>query len=110
MRWLMAAFAILQAASYPPAYPRPGATKLLENDRVVVWDITWLKQQYPLHRHIYDLAGVYYMPGDRLITSTDGTKRPVSTKAWDTAFQLKGVTHIDHTHGISRSGQQVIPR
>lgn len=40
---------LLQAAPLPPAYPRPGASKLLENDRVVVWDIAWLKQQYPLH-------------------------------------------------------------
>ena len=95
MRWLMASLAILQAASYPPAYPRPGATKLLENDRVIVWDITWLKQRYPMHRHIYDLAGVYYAPGDRRITSTDGTTRPVSTKVWDTAFQRQGVTHIE---------------
>ena len=86
---------LLQTPSYPPAYPRPGATKMLENDRVVVWNIAWLKQQYPIHRHIYDLAGVYYAPGDRMITSIEGTKRPVKTAAGDTAFQLKGVTHIE---------------
>jgi len=86
----------LQAApSYPPAYPRPGATKMLENDRVVVWNIAWLKQQYPTHRHIYALAGVYYEPGDRMITSLEGTKRPVKTAAGDIAFQRAGVTHIE---------------
>jgi len=86
---------LIQAASLPPAYPRPGASILLENDRVVVWDIAWLKQQYPLHRHIYDLVGVYYSPGDRIIVSTEGARRPVSTQAWETAFQLKGVTHVE---------------
>lgn len=96
MRWMAAVlFALLQTTSYPPAYPRPGATKLLENDRVVVWDIAWLKQQYPVHRHRYALAGVYYAPGDRMIISLDGNRRPVSTKAGDTAFQAAGVTHIE---------------
>jgi hypothetical protein len=86
---------MLQAAPLPPAYPRPGATKILENDRVVVWNIAWLKQQYPLHRHIYDLVGVYYEPGDRMIIAVDGAKRPVSTRAGDIAFQKSGVTHIE---------------
>jgi hypothetical protein len=96
MRWMLTGLVLfLQAAPLPPAYPRPGTTKLFENNRVVVWDITWLKQQYPLHRHIYDLVGVYYSPGDRIIVSQDGTRRPVSTKAWETAFQLRGVTHVE---------------
>jgi len=92
---IMALMLLLQAAALPPAYPRPGTTKLFENARVQVWDITWLKQQYPLHRHRYDLTGVYYTDGDRTIVSEDGERRPVHTNAWDTAFQLKGVTHIE---------------
>jgi hypothetical protein len=96
MRWLIASLVLLQqAATLPPAYPRPGTAKLFDNDRVVVWDISWLEQQYPLHRHIYDLTGVYYTDGDRVIVSEAGARRPVSTKAWDTAFQLKGVTHVE---------------
>ncbi len=96
MRFLVTGLVLfLQAAPLPPAYPRPGTSKLFENDRVVVWDIVWLKQQYPLHRHPYDLTGVYYTDGDRIIVSQANERRPVSTKAWDTAFQLKGVTHIE---------------
>ena len=87
--------ALLQTAPLPPAYPRPGTTKLFENARVVVWDITWLKQQYPLHRHPNDLTGVYYTNGDRIIISENGDRRPVHTNAWDTAYQLKGVTHVE---------------
>jgi hypothetical protein len=85
-----------QAANLPPAYPRPGVTKILDNDRVQVWNIGWLKgQPSPLHRHIYDLVGVYYEPGDRMIISPEGARRPVSTKAWEIAFQRTGVTHIE---------------
>ena len=95
MRWMLTLVALLQTAPLPPAYPRPGTTKLFENSRVVVWDIAWLKQQYPLHRHIYPLVGVYYSPGDRIIVSTEGNRRPVSTNAWDVPFQNAGVTHIE---------------
>ena len=96
MRWMIAALTLLlQAAPLPPAYPRPGTTKLLDNSRVQVWDIGWLKQQYPLHRHRYDLTGVYYTDGDRIIVSQAGERRPVHPAAWETAFQLKDVTHIE---------------
>ena len=90
------------ATNLPPAYPRAGAVKILDNDRVQVWNIAWLKgQPSPLHRHLYDLVGVYYEPGDRMIISPEGAKRPVSTKAWDIAFQRAGVTHIEE--GVSES-------
>ena len=83
----------------PPAYPRDGAIKVLENDHVIVWDIRWLKQDYPIHRHRYDHTGVYYSPGDRIITSTDGEAREIHTDAWNISFQLAGVTHTES--GIS---------
>jgi hypothetical protein len=86
---------VAQTPDLPGAYPRPGTTKVLENSRVLVWDISWLKQQYPLHRHPYVLAGVYYSPGDRMIIGQDGSRRPVTTKAWETAFQRAGVTHVE---------------
>ena len=92
--WILVAVA-LQTTPLPPAYPRPGTVSLLDNDRVSVWNITWLKQTYPLHRHRYDLVGVYYTSGDRTIVSTEGARRPVTTKAWEIAFQKKGVTHIE---------------
>ena len=98
MRLAIGLLAVLVVApqSLPPAYPRAGVTALLENADVIVWNIAWLKgQPSPLHRHVYDLVGVYYEPGDRLIISPEGAKRPVSTKAWDIAFQRSGVTHIE---------------
>ena len=95
MHWILTTLLALLGqtappAHLPPAYPRAGATKILDNDRVQVWNIAWLKgQPSPLHRHLYDLVGVYYEPGDRMIISPEGAKRPVSTKAWDIAFQRK---------------------
>jgi hypothetical protein len=79
----------------PPAYPRDGAIKMLENEHIIVWDISWLKQNYPIHRHRYDHTGVYYSPGDRIITSNEGITREVHTEAWNISFQLAGVTHTE---------------
>jgi len=105
MRWILTALLplFLQAPPpLPPAYPRAGATRLLDNARVQVWNIAWLKgQPSPLHRHIYDLAGMYYEPGDRIIISPEGDKRPVSSRAGDVTFQRKGLTHIEE--GVSAS-------
>lgn len=105
MRYVLVLASLLAQAvpaNLPPAYPRTGAIKILDNERVQVWNIAWLKgQPSPLHRHLYDLVGVYYEPGDRMIISPEGAKRPVSTKAWDIAFQKAGVTHIEE--GVSDS-------
>ena len=98
MRLALGLLAVLVVApqALPPAYPRAGVTALLENTDVVVWNIAWLKgQPSPLHRHLYDLVGVYYEPGDRMIISPEGAKRPVSTQAWNIAFQRAGLTHIE---------------
>jgi len=85
----------IQTPALPPPFPRNGVTKLLENERVVVWDAAWLRQAYPVHRHIYDYAGVYYTSGNRIIVSEGGTRSPASTAAWDTFFFRRGVTHSE---------------
>ena len=80
----------------PPPFPRAGATKLLDNERVVAWDVTWPKGvSTGMHRHPYDMTGVYISPGDRVITAVDGTKRPVTTAAGGIIWQFKGLTHIE---------------
>jgi hypothetical protein len=96
MRMLTLAFLFFaQAQTYPLPFERAGTAKLLANDRVDVWDITWLKQAYPTHRHIYDFAGVYYTNGDRIIVSEKGVRAPTSSIAWDTFFLRRGITHSE---------------
>ena len=87
---------VLAAQSYPPPFPRAGATRLIENERVVVWDVTWPKgQPTPMHRHPRDLVGVFLADGSRVITAEDGTKTPSVTKAGQAVFAPKGVVHIE---------------
>jgi len=84
-----------QAAQLPPPFPRPGTTKLLENDAVAVWNVSWLKQKFPLHTHRYDLVGIAYQEGDRIITQGDTPGRLVPTKAWAFQTNRAGVTHVE---------------
>jgi hypothetical protein len=84
-----------QGSQLPPPFPRPGTTALLENDAVAVWDVSWLKQQYPLHTHRYDLIGVSYAEGDRIITQSERPGRLVNTKAWVFQTNRANVTHVE---------------
>ncbi|HEY7286098.1 MAG TPA: hypothetical protein VH497_11675 [Vicinamibacterales bacterium] len=84
------------AQNLPPPFPRAGATKLMENERVIVWDVTWPQGvSTGMHRHPYDMTGVYIAAGDRLITAVDGAKRPVKTAAGGIIWQFAGLTHIE---------------
>ena len=85
---VLVALAMSQATDLPPPFPRPGTTSILENDVVAVWNVSWLKQQYPLHTHRYDLIGISYMEGDRIITQGTAPGRLTHTRAW--AIELDG--------------------
>src|SRR3982751_398608 len=91
----MVAMLVQQAAELPAPFPRPGTTKLLENEAVAVWNVSWLKQKYPLHTHRYDLVGIAYAEGDRIITQGDAPGRLVATKAWVFQTNRAGVTHVE---------------
>ena len=89
------AMLVVQAAELPPPFPRPGTTKILENDSVAVWNVSWLKQKYPLHTHRYDLVGISYAEGDRVITQGAAPGRLVHTNAWVFQTNRAGVTHVE---------------
>lgn len=85
--------------TYPGPFDRDGATKVFENDRVIVWDVSWLPIAYPTHRHVYDYAGVYYTNGDRVVVSPQGQRSPTHSTAWDHFFFRRGVTHSEEGVG-----------
>jgi hypothetical protein len=103
MRRFLAAALLLCAAALPaqqqdlpPPFPRTNATKLLETDRINVWDIVWPNgQPTALHRHIYDQVGTYYARGGRLITATDGTERRGMTEVGSLSTTRRGTTHME---------------
>lgn len=55
---------------YPLAFPRPNVKKVLENDRVIVWDYTWAPGvPTPMHFHDKDVVVIYLEDG--ALRSTD---------------------------------------
>ena len=84
-----------QAEDYPHAFPRKGVTQLFDNTRVTVWEVNWRHgDAQPIHRHKYDMAGVYLRFGIITVTGLDGTATtgaefPVPRPY----FQVKGITH-----------------
>ena len=90
------------AQEYPHAFPRPGATLLLENERVLVWEVLWpngAPQVY--HRHRYDMTGVFLRWGPLRVTRLDGSFAE-SLEPFEIPwvfFQRKGVTHKEEGIG-----------
>lgn len=58
---------------YPLAFPRPNVKKVLENDRVMIWDYTWTSGvPTPMHFHDKDVVVVYLADGELRSTEPDG--------------------------------------
>jgi quercetin dioxygenase-like cupin family protein len=85
------------AQSHPPAFPRPGATKILENQRVIVWDVVWRRDQpTPMHEHRHPAMTIVLAPGRRRVRLPDnrtavGGELAVGTYAWTE----RGAVHAD---------------
>ena len=92
---------LVAAENYPHAYPRKGATKIFENDRVIVWEVNWLKNiPQPIHRHLYDMAGVYLRYGFINVTTPEGKVNP--SNKFDVPrpyFQPAAITHKEEAVG-----------
>ena len=88
--------AVSAQPALPPPFPRTNATRLLDTDRITVWDIVWPKgQPTAMHRHVYDQVGTYYATGGRLIATPDGAVRTAMTKVGSLSTTRKGTTHIE---------------
>ncbi len=60
-------------SGYPLAFPRPGARKLIDNDRVFVWDNRWTPGvPTSMHFHDKDVVVTYLEDGDLTSISPDG--------------------------------------
>jgi hypothetical protein len=60
-------------SGYPLAFPRPNVKKLLDNDRVIVWDYTWASGvPTPMHFHDKDVVVVYLENGALRSTEPNG--------------------------------------
>ncbi len=87
---------IANPTSYPLAFPRPGAKKILENARVIVWDYTWTPGvATPMHFHDKDVVVVFLEDGDLKSTTPDGQVVVNSYKFGTIRFNARDRTHSE---------------
>lgn len=83
--WLLAGFLTLvvglaaaggrpaqaQQQKWPPQFPRAGATKLFENDKIIVWEQVGRPQVAFVHKHLRDIVTVQVKPGKIAVLGPD---------------------------------------
>jgi hypothetical protein len=97
---------IENTSGYPLAFPRPGVKKILENERVIVWDCTWTSGvATPIHFHDKDVVALFLEDGDLKSTTLDGQSVVNPHTSGEVRFALRNRTH---TETLVRGKQRAI--
>src|ERR1043165_7045690 len=103
----VALIASLKAQHFPPAFPRQGSRKLLENSRDIIWDATWPKGKATvLHEHPVDYLSVTLVEGTVKLTQRDGTSSVATAPFGAVRFNRAGTTHSEE--GVSDQQRRAI--
>lgn len=87
---------LANTTGYPLAFPRPHVRKLLENDKVVVWDYVWRPHDpTPMHFHDKDALVVFEATGALQSTTPDGKTTVNENKFGDIRFNRRDRTHTE---------------
>jgi hypothetical protein len=83
-------------SGYPNAFPRPGVRKVLETDRVIVWDYAWTPAvPTPMHFHDKDVVVVYVETGALKSTTLDGQSTMNEFTAGTVRFNTRNRVHTE---------------
>jgi hypothetical protein len=101
---VLAALSILSsptlAQQYKPSFPRDGATKLLENEFVTLWDVTYEKgKSAPMQEQRYDQVSLTMSEGAVKVTRPDNTWTVDHSRFATVRFEPKGT--ITSEEGVS---------
>ena len=82
----------------PPGFPRDGAARLIDNNRVTVWDFTWLPgKPVPMHFHDKDTVVVFLEPGRIKSTDAEGRTTVAERKFGDVSLNARNRAHTEET-------------
>src|SRR5215471_8281819 len=91
----------------PLAFPREGSKKLLENERVTVWDYTWAPgKPTVMHFHDKDVVVVYLADGKLKSTTPDGKSVVNAISFGLTTFNAPNRSHSEEV--VEGSARAVI--
>ena len=84
------------STKYPLAFPREGVKKVFENDRVIIWDYTWIKgRPTVMHFHDKDVVVVYMADGKLKSTTPDGKSVVNDISFGKTTFNAPNRSHSE---------------
>ena len=87
---------IANPTKYPTAWPRPGAVKALENERVIAWSYSWIKgRPAPMHFHIHQQVVAERYDGAIKTITPDGKAIVGPTKAGEIRFTEPNRLHSE---------------
>lgn len=87
---------IPNSSAFPPAFPRPHAKKLFENDRVVVWNTAWRPgEPTPMHFHDKDAVAVFEADGALQSVTPDGKKTDSEINFANVRFARRDRAHSE---------------
>ena len=79
-----------------PAFPRQGARRVIENSRIVVWDLTWKTgMKTAVHFHDKDVVAVYLGTGTVRSIPLDGEPTATPRSFGEAVFLSRGRTHVE---------------
>ena len=80
----------------PPAFPRPGSKKILENDRVRVWNYAWVPgKPTPMHFHNTEVVVAFRGDGDVASTTQDGKTTVAHHNPGEIVFNAANRSHSE---------------
>jgi len=87
---------VANRSGFPLAYPRPGSKKILENDRVIVWNYTYaLGKKTAMHFHDKDAVVIFRFAGSIDSTTPDGQSTVTDDKAGEVRFSRANRVHSE---------------
>jgi hypothetical protein len=87
---------IANETGLPLAFPRPHARKLLENERIIIWDYAWRPgKPTPTHFHDKDAIAVYQGGGSIRSTTLDGKSEVRALNRGDVLFNRRDRSHSE---------------
>jgi hypothetical protein len=99
-RWLLLIPLCASAQDYKP---------IIDNDRVVIWDVTWTKNQPgPAASGAFDSVTICLDGGDFKTTLPDGAPGTVTRKTGDAVFKPKGVHNPEMWTGAGAPPRTIV--
>jgi hypothetical protein len=87
---------LANTTGYPLAFPRPGVKKVLENDRMIVWNYAWQPgKPTPMHFHDKDVVVIYRDGGTLDSVTPDGKHAVTPHHFGEIRFNMGNRSHYE---------------